>query len=223
VAEALVEVMLSYADSVTNDRKMSLRFLPMVGSIFFFVLLANWMGLLPGFGTIGLNEVEEGHVILVPFFRAASADLNFTIGLALVSVVTAQIYGMQTVGKLKYWGKFFVPPWKSPYFIGTFVGLLEFISEFAKIISFSFRLFGNVFAGEVLLMAMGFLAPYLTPIPFMFLEIFVGVVQATVFAMLSLVFFTIATQSHDEGGHEGHEEIAIGNSHRTDDRIGADL
>jgi F0F1-type ATP synthase membrane subunit a len=147
VAEALVEFMLSYADGVTGDRKASLRFLPMVGSIFFFVLFANWMGLLPGFGTIGMNVTEGGHTVFAPFFRAASADLNFTIGLALVSVVASQIYGMRSVGTLAYWGKFFVPPWKSPAVIGTFVGLLEFISEFVKVISFSFRLFGNVLAG----------------------------------------------------------------------------
>lgn len=203
IAEALVEIMLGYADSVTGDRAKSIRFMPMVGAIFFFVLTANWLGLLPGFGSIGLNATEEGRQVFIPFFRAASADLNFTLALAIVSVVSAQIYGMRSVGPLAYWGKFFVPPWRSPYFIGTFVGALELVSEFAKVISFSFRLFGNVFAGEVLLMAMGFLAPYLTPIPFIFMEIFVGLVQATVFAMLSLVFFTIASAGHGES-EEAH-------------------
>lgn len=206
VAESVVEVMLSFADGVTGDRAQSIRFLPMVGAIFFFVLVSNWMGLLPGFGSIGINEVEEGKTVLVPFFRAASADLNFTIALAIISVVAAQVYGMRTVGTFAYWGKFFVPPWKSPYIIGTFVGLLEFISEFAKIISFSFRLFGNVFAGEILLAVMAFLAPFLAPIPFLFLEIFVGVVQAMVFAMLSLVFFKIATETHGAEGHEAQHE-----------------
>jgi F-type H+-transporting ATPase subunit a len=206
VAESVIEVMLSFADSVTGDRKQSERFLPMVGAIFFFVLVSNWMGLLPGFGSIGRNEMHNGHIVLVPFFRAASADLNFTIALAIISVVAAQVYGMRTVGSLAYWGKFFVPPWKSPYVIGTFVGLLEFISEFAKIISFSFRLFGNVFAGEILLAVMAFLAPVLAPIPFFFLEIFVGVVQAMVFAMLSLVFFKIATETHGAEGHAEHHE-----------------
>lgn len=208
VAEALVEVLLSYADGVTGDRKQSLRFLPMVGTIFFFVLFANWFGLLPFVGSIGVNEVEEGVKVFVPIFRAPSADLNFTLSLALISVISAQIYGMYSVGPLAYWGKFFVPPWKSPYFIGTFVGLLEFISEFAKVISFSFRLFGNVFAGEVLLMVLGFLAPLLAPLPFLFMEIFVGVVQAMVFAMLSLVFFKIATETHGAEGHEKNHEDA---------------
>lgn len=206
VAEALVEVLLSYADGVTGNRKQSLRFLPMVGAIFFFVLFSNWFGLLPFVGSIGVNEIEEGHTVLIPIFRAPSADLNFTLALALISVVSAQIYGMRTVGTFAYWGKFFVPPWKSPYFIGTFVGLLEFVSEFAKVISFSFRLFGNVFAGEILLMVMGLLAPLLAPLPFLFMEIFVGVVQAMVFAMLSLVFFKIATEAHGDEGHDEHVE-----------------
>lgn len=204
--EAVLEIMLSYADAVTGDRKATLRFLPVVASIFFFVLFSFWIGLLPGFGSIGIKEVEDGHTVLVPLFRGAAADLNFTLALAVTSVVLAQVYGMLTVGPLAYWGKFFVPPWKSPYLIGTFVGLLEFIGEFAKVISFSFRLFGNVFAGEVLLLATGFLAPYLTPIPFIFLEIFVGLVQATVFAMLSLVFFKIASEAHGGEEHE-HDRV----------------
>lgn len=207
VAESAVEVMLAFADGVTGERKQSIRFLPMVGAIFFFVLVSNWMGLLPGFGSIGVYEMHHGERVLVPFFRAASADLNFTIALGVISVVAAQIYGMRTVGSFAYWGKFFVPPWKSPYVIGTFVGLLEFISEFAKVISFSFRLFGNVFAGEILLAVMAFLVPLLAPIPFLFLEIFVGIVQAMVFAMLSLVFFKIATETHGAEGHaKSHED-----------------
>ncbi len=203
LVESLVEGLLSYADSVTGDRRASLRFFPVVASIFFFVLIGNWIGLLPGVGTVGIREVHEGEAVLVPILRAASADLNFTLALALISVIAAQVYGMRSVGTLAYWGKFFVPPWRSPYVIGTFVGILEFVSEFAKVISFSFRLFGNVFAGEVLLLVMGLLAPFLAPVPFLFLEIFVGVVQAAVFAMLSLVFFTIATISHGEGEEPG--------------------
>jgi len=100
------------------------------------------------------------------------------------------------IGGKHYAGKFFVNPFKKPYFIGTFVGLLEIISEFAKVVSFSFRLFGNVFAGEVLLTVMLMLVPYFAPLPFLFLEIFVGFVQALVFAMLTLVFFKMATESH---------------------------
>jgi F-type H+-transporting ATPase subunit a len=104
--------------------------------------------------------------------------------------------GIMALGMKKYAGKFFVNPFKKPYFIGTFVGVLEIISEFAKIISFSFRLFGNVFAGEVLLLVMLALVPLVVPLPFLFLEVFVGFIQALVFAMLTLVFFKMASEAH---------------------------
>ena len=121
-----------------------------------------------------------------------------SLALAIISVVAAQIYGMKELGFFTHWSKYFVPPWKSPAIIGSFVGILELISEFAKIISFSFRLFGNIFAGEVLLLVVGFLAPYIAPIPFLFLEIFVGFVQAMVFSVLTLVFLKLATEGHGE-------------------------
>jgi len=120
-----------------------------------------------------------------------------TIALAIVSVMAAQFLGIAAIGIRKYAGKFFVSPFHKPYFVGTFVGLLELVSEAAKIISFSFRLFGNIFAGEVLLMVMLFLVPYIVPLPFLFLELFVGFVQALVFSMLTLVFFKMAaTEAH---------------------------
>ena len=107
-------------------------------------------------------------------------------------MISAQILGIAAIGIGKYAEKFFVSPFHSPYFVGTFVGILELISEVAKLISFSFRLFGNIFAGEVLLMVMLFLVPYFVPLPFLFLELFVGFVQALVFAMLTLVFLKMA-------------------------------
>jgi F-type H+-transporting ATPase subunit a len=201
LAEAIIERMLGFADAVTGDRALTIRFFPFVASFFFFILLSNWFGLLPIVGPVGVWGEHGGETTLIPLFRSASADLNFTLALAAISVVAAQVYGMRALGPIDYWRKFFVPPWRPPYGIGTFVGLLEFISEFAKVISFSFRLFGNVFAGEVLLLAMAFLAPLLAPVPFLFLEIFVGVVQATVFSMLTLVFLTIAVSSHDGEEH----------------------
>jgi F-type H+-transporting ATPase subunit a len=130
--------------------------------------------------------------VLVPFLRSTSADLNVTLAIALISVFTIQFMGIAAIGVAKYAGKFFVSPFHKPYFIGTFVGVLELISELAKIISFSFRLFGNIFAGEVLLIVMLNLVPFLVPLPFLFLELFVGFVQALVFAMLTLVFLKMA-------------------------------
>jgi F-type H+-transporting ATPase subunit a len=192
IVESVLEALLNLADSVTQDRKQSKKFFPLVATIFIFVILSNWVEVVPGLGTIGLREVHEGKNILVPFLRSGSADLNFTLALAIVSVMAAQILGIAAIGVGKYAGKFFVSPFKSPYVVGTFVGLLEILSEVAKLISFSFRLFGNIFAGEVLLMVMLFLVPYLVPLPFLFLELFVGFVQALVFSMLTLVFLKMA-------------------------------
>lgn len=131
-----------------------------------------------------------------PLFRSGSADLNMTIALALISVIVTQIVGFKALG-IGYLKKFF--NFKNP--IAFFVGILELISEFAKIISFSFRLFGNMFAGEVLLAVMLMLVPYFAPIPFYGLEVFVAVVQAFVFAMLTLVFIKLAMMPHREEHH----------------------
>lgn len=192
VIESVLEAFLNLVDSVTQNREQTKKFFPLVVTIFLFVILSNWIELIPGLGTIGINEVHHGENVLVPFIRSSSADLNVTLAIALVSVFSIQFMGIAAIGLAKYGGKFFVSPFKKPYFIGTFVGLLELISEVAKIISFSFRLFGNIFAGEVLLLVMLSLVPYIVPLPFLFLELFVGFVQALVFAMLTLVFLKMA-------------------------------
>jgi len=193
IAEYIIEALLNLCDSVTQDRKLSKKFFPIVATIFIFVILTNWVEVFPGLGTIGVFQVHHGERVLVPFIRSGAADLNLTLAVALVSVISAQILGVFTLGAGHYAGKFFISPFKKPYFIGSFVGLLELISEFAKIISFSFRLFGNIFAGEVLLTVMLSLVPYIVPLPFLALELFVGFVQALVFSMLTLVFFKMAT------------------------------
>ena len=135
------------------------------------------------------KEAKEGSFI--PYFRPGTADLNGTLGLAIISVLATQFYGLSFVG-MGYFSKFI--NFSNP--IGFFVGILELISEFAKIISFAFRLFGNIFAGEVLLVVTTYLAKLVVPMPFYGLEYFVGFIQALVFAMLSLVFFNMATQEH---------------------------
>lgn len=140
------------------------------------------------------HSSESNHVKFIPLFRAATADLNTTLALAIVSVFLTQFYGFKFLG-LSYLKKFFNFT-QGPIF--TFVGILELISEFAKIISFAFRLFGNIFAGEVLLAVISYLIPIFAPLPFLGLEIFVGAVQALVFAMLTLVFTNMATISHDD-------------------------
>ena len=194
--EAIFEIALGIMDSVTGSRKLSYKFFPVVMTIFLFVWLSNLVEIVPGLGTIGIWEIEEGEKILIPFIRSSSADLNVTLAIALVSVISTQVLGIATLGFFKYAGKFLVAPWKQPYVVGTFVGLLELVAEVAKIISFSFRLFGNIFAGEVLLIVMLFLVPYIVPLPFLFLEIFVGLIQAVVFSMLTLVFMKMAVTDH---------------------------
>lgn len=221
LAEWLVETFHSFIYGITGDFKKTRIFLPLVTSFFLFIALNNWFGLLPGVGTISViheepveaaqivgeahaqeepirlgEEVievsEETHQVKIPLFRAGTADLNTTIALALLSVFATQVFGIQ-FQSLGYFKKFI--NFSSP--IMFFVGILEIISEMAKIISFAFRLFGNIFAGEVLLVVIAFLVPILVPMPFYGLEIFVGFIQALVFAMLSLVFFNMATEGHD--------------------------
>jgi len=196
IIEMVFEGLLDLVDSVTGNREQTRKFFPVVATIFIFVILINWIELVPGLGTIGVEQMHHGELILAPFIRSAAADLNVTLVLALFAVLTAQFMGISALGLKGYVGKFLVSPFKKPYFVGTFVGVLEIISEFAKIISFSFRLFGNIFAGEVLLTVMLMLVPLFVPLPFLFLEIFVGFVQALVFAMLTLVFMKMATEAH---------------------------
>jgi F-type H+-transporting ATPase subunit a len=160
----------------------------------------------------------ETRYALAPMFRSAATDLNVTLALALVSVVMTQYFGVKALGA-KYFGKFiavggvfraFTKPGLgcggriAAFFMGLidiFVGIVETISEFGKILSFSFRLFGNIFAGEVLIGVIAFLIPYLISLPFYGLELFVGFVQALVFMMLSVAFFVTAMSSHGEEGH----------------------
>jgi F-type H+-transporting ATPase subunit a len=170
----------------------------LVLTFFIYILFCNWIGLLPGFGSIGFNEVQNGTKVFVPLLRGATADLNTTLALALIAFFSIQYYGFAGQ-KLGYLKKFF--NFSSP--VMFFSGILELISELAKIISFSFRLFGNVFAGEVLLSVMTFLIPVIIPLPFVGLEIFVGLIQALVFSLLTLVFINIAMSAHGEEVEHG--------------------
>ena len=204
--EFFLEKLLGYFDQVTGDRKKTMRFLPVVGSVFFFILLSNWLGLLPGTGSI-----KYGGEML---FRPANTDLNLTVAMALVAVVSSHIFGLITVGVFTHLNKFiqigtFVKSLtKGPVAIFTAiielaVGLIEIVSEIAKVLSLSLRLFGNIFAGEVLISVLSSLVALAVPAPFMMLELLVGLIQAAVFTMLTLVYLTVATaQPH------GHEERA---------------
>lgn len=282
--ELIIEFFITLCESVAGKEKAR-RFFPLVFTIFIFIVVANWMGILPGFGTIGrvadpseiahhhgvheysdpgkasvakdmqtthgvshgvsggddahndhlssvklhvfngngylallspgslkheltFSEYEEVHGDLgigkraghlVPFLRSANTDVNMTLAMALVAMVMVHYWGFSILGAFGHAGKF-INFKEGP--IGFFVGILELISELARVISFTFRLFGNIFAGEVLLMAMGFLLPLVGIIPFLGLELFVGLIQAFIFAMLTLVFASMASVSH--GGEKEH-------------------
>ncbi|MEK7212356.1 MAG: F0F1 ATP synthase subunit A, partial [Patescibacteria group bacterium] len=187
LVEVFLETLLGLMDTVFGDRRKSEKYLPLIATIFLFVLFSNWLGLVPGVGSIVFHGEETS-----PLLRSPSADLNFTLGLAIIAVISANIFGIAAIGFWRHLAKFF--NFKSP--IGFFIGLIELVSEVAKMISFSFRLFGNIFAGEVLLIIVAFLVPYIVPLPFLFLEVFVGFVQALIFSMLTIVFIAIATTSH---------------------------
>ncbi len=201
--EFFLETMLDYFDQVTGDRKKTLKFLPIVGSVFFFILLSNWLGLLPGTGNVTWN-----HEFVL---RPANTDLNLTAAMAVTAVILSHAYGLVTVGVITHVGKFiqignFIKSLRrGPVAIFTAiielgVGLIEAVTELAKVLSLSFRLFGNIFAGEVLLSVMSSLAGLLVPAPFMLLELLVGIIQAGVFAMLTLMYLTVATTApvHEE-------------------------
>jgi len=196
--ELIVESLYNFFDTVIGDRKQTRMVFPLIATIFIFLMLANWMGILPGVGSITILGEHGGKMLNLPIFRSMNADVNMTLAIALISVISTQLFGIAVLGVFPYAGKFFVAPWRDP--IGSFVGILELIAEMAKIISFSFRLFGNIFAGEVLLTVVAFLVPYVAPIPFLGLEIFVGFIQALVFALLTAVFLKMAMTGH--GGHE---------------------
>lgn len=192
ISEAAVDVLQDLVSSLSGDK--TAIFLPIVASFFFFIMLGNYFGLVPGVGTIGFYQIENGHSIFVPFFRSINSDLNTTLALALVSVITTHYLAIKYLGLGGYLGKFFS---LNPIFL--FVGLIELVGEFTKIASLSFRLFGNIYAGEtVLATASSKLFAFIVPIPFYFLELIVGFVQALIFAILTLVFMVILTEKHAE-------------------------
>lgn len=195
LAEVVLEGALGVMDSVLGSRRKSEKYFPLVFTIFIFVLVSNWSGLIPGVGSIMVGHGADA----VPLLRSPASDINFTLALALIAVTMVNVFATAAVGLRTRAGVFF--NFKNP--LSFFVGILELLSEFARIISFTFRLFGNVFAGEVLLAIMALLVPYLVPLPFMGLEVFTGFIQAFIFGMLTLVFVALAITPH-EGEEAGH-------------------
>ncbi len=188
--EMLFEYVLEYMEKTFESRDLAEKFFPLIMTIFLFVLTSNLFDFLPIFGSLGFTK--QGHFI--PLFRPVNTDLNVTLALAIISYVVIEITGITTLGFLKYASKFV--NFKGGV-IGFFVGLMELISNTARLVSFSFRLFGNIFAGEVLIAIVSLFVPYILPVPLLMFETFVAVVQAVVFALLTLIFVKIAiTEPH---------------------------
>lgn len=185
--QSLFEVVIDSIYTIVEDLAGSTKakvFFPIVATFFFFILVSNWVGLLPGFATI----TYKGEVLL----RSVNSDLNMTLALALTSAVLTHAFAIYYLGFADYLKKWFT---LNPIFL--FVGLLELVGELTKIVSLSFRLFGNIFAGEVVLSTVSAIFAFVVPLPFYFLEIIVGFVQAAVFMMLTLVFMVLLSEKHE--------------------------
>jgi F-type H+-transporting ATPase subunit a len=217
--EFAIEWLLNFCQDVAGE-KNGRKFFPVIATIFLFVVMNSWISLIPGFGSITYTVADHGETHVLPLLRGANTDVNFTLALALISFVFVEYLGFSMGGGLGYLRKFVnftqLNKGVATVFRGNvksglggmlmggvdvFVGVLEGIAEIGRIISFTFRLFGNMLGGEILILMMLFLMPYLLAVPFYGLELLVGLVQALIFGGLTLVFATIAATPHGE-----HEE-----------------
>jgi F-type H+-transporting ATPase subunit a len=213
--QSLIELpieLLAGLVSATTSRWRS--YAALIFGLFLMILVANWLGLLPGVGTIGILHHEEGHApTLVPFVRPASADLNFTLGLAIISVLMFIYWGIRANGVGGYLKELAGDPW----YLRPLIFPINVISELSRLVSLSMRLFGNIFAGEILITTMLalttaaiFVLPlaFFVPAAFLGLEILFGAVQALVFALLTLTYISTAIAEHHAPGHEGNHDEA---------------
>ena len=190
IFETLFEFVLQYMEDTLGNRALAARYFPLIITIFLFIFSANLFNFIPLVGSVGFTRGEE----FVPLFRPVNSDLNVTLALAIIAFFVIEITGIMILGLLRYGSKFV--NFKQGG-IGLLIGIIELVSNLARLISFSFRLFGNIFAGEILIaVAIAFL-PLFLPIPLMLFETFVGLVQAAIFALLTLAFIKIAiTEPH---------------------------
>jgi len=191
--ELLIGGVYDYVRDTLESDALAKKYFPILMTIFIFLLAMNWTGLLPGVTSVGLFEGQGAEKHLVPFFYPPATDLNIAIAFALVAMAVIEIAGILALGGLKYGAKFI--NFSSP--MNFIVGIIELISELGRVISFSFRLFGNIFAGKTLLTVALFFAPLFLPVPILVYEVFVGFIQAGVFAFLTLIFIKLAvTPAH---------------------------
>ena len=216
--EWIVEYLLSLVQGVAGKDK-GRKFFPLVATFFIFILFCNLLDVFPGvetFGWIDLTALSAAHLPpptsiflfgdysnkIAPWIRPGTSDLNLTLAMALVSVITTQVFGFYTLGWKEQLGKYFnfraLFKFNFQGFIEFFVGILELVTELSRILSFSFRLFGNVFAGGAVLAVFAFILPFAADIVFIPFELFIAFVQALIFSLLTLVFLEIATTSYKE-------------------------
>ena len=184
------EFVFKFIKDTLEDEKLAKKFFPFLITLFLFIFTANIIEFTPGIGSIGFFHGGE----FTPLLRSVNTDLNVTLALTIISVFVIEFMGIFTLGFVKYGGKFI--SFKSP--LAFVVGLIELMSELVRFVSFSFRLFGNIFAGEVMIAVVSFFVPYILPVPIMAFEMFIGVVQAAIFMMLTLFFIKLAITAHDK-------------------------
>lgn len=192
------ETLYSQVEGIIGDKEVAKKLAPLPITLFFIIITNYWIGILPFVGPITAGEN-------VPVFRSMLADMNTTFAFAITSMVAVQIYAVRQHGFFGNLGRYFMNPFKDP--IMTFVGLLEIIAELSRLVALSLRLFGNVFAGEVLIIMIGFMTSYLASVailPFMAFELFIGTIQAYVFFMLTTVFISLGMEHHGDDDKETH-------------------
>lgn len=183
---------LQYMEETLENKKLTEKFFPLIASLFIFILAANWLQFIPGVGSVGFFSAGGEHSKFIPLFRASAMDLNVTLALSLIVFIVIQTAGIRQLGFLKYFGKFV----NVKSVLGFLIGIIDLFSELARLISFSFRLFGNIFAGEVIIAIIIFFVPFFLPVPIILFEVFVGFIQAAIFSLLTLFFIKIAVEEH---------------------------
>lgn len=202
--EMLIEYFFGLVKETLGSRQLAKRYFPLIATIFIFILAGNLFDFLPLFGTIGIYHNEE----FIPLLHPVNADLNSTLALAIISFFVIELSGIFTLGFLKYGSKFV--NFKGGA-MGFMIGLIEIIGNLARLISLSFRLFGAIFAGEVLLLVIGAFVPLFLPVPLMAFEIFIGILQAGIFAVLTLAFIKLAiAEPHGSETVYGEKKMAHG-------------
>lgn len=193
----IYEMLYNTVVQVVGDKKVAKKVAPLSISLFFLIIVNYWLGILPIVGPITWNGV--------PMFRGMVADMNVTFALAIISMIVVQLYAIKTHGFFGNIGRYLRNPIKDP--AGAFEGVLELIAEFSRLLALSLRLFGNVFAGEVLIVVVGYMTAYAASIallPFMVFELFIGAIQAYVFFMLTTVFIALGMVSHGSDHESDH-------------------